>query len=70
MKKDGQELAMQQALDNLGKANDPITGLPVNDSFIEDFMTETTPQGGETWEEFLAEDVEYTQTQPTAIRTR
>ena len=23
-------------------------------------MTETTPQGGETWEEFLAEDVEYT----------
>lgn len=22
-------------------------------------MTETTPQGGETWEEFLAEDVEY-----------
>ena len=60
VKKDGQELAMQQALDNLGKANDPITGLPVNDSFIEDFMTETTPQGGETWEEFLAEDVEYT----------
>jgi chromosome segregation ATPase len=23
-------------------------------------MTETKPQGGETWEEFLAEDVEYT----------
>ena len=23
-------------------------------------MTETTPQGGETWEEFLAEDVEHT----------
>ena len=23
-------------------------------------MTETTPKGGETWEEFLAEDVEYT----------
>ena len=23
-------------------------------------MTETTPQGGETWEEFLAEDVELT----------
>ena len=23
-------------------------------------MTETTPQGKETWEEFLAEDVEYT----------
>ena len=23
-------------------------------------MTKTTPQGGETWEEFLAEDVEYT----------
>ena len=23
-------------------------------------MTETAPQGGETWEEFLAEDVEYT----------
>ena len=28
---------MQQALDNLGKASDPITGLPVNDSFIEGF---------------------------------
>ena len=36
-RKHGQELAMQQALDNLGKANDPITGLPVNDSFIEGF---------------------------------
>ena len=23
-------------------------------------MTETTPQGRETWEEFLAEDVEHT----------
>ena len=37
VKKHGQELAMQQALDNLGKASDPITGLPVNDSFIEGF---------------------------------
>ena len=37
VKKDGQELAMQQALDNLGKAIDPITGLPENDSFIEGF---------------------------------
>ena len=27
-------------LDNLGKAKDPITGLPENDSFIEDSMTE------------------------------
>lgn len=37
VKKDGQELAMQQALDNLGKAIDPITGLPENNSFIEGF---------------------------------
>ena len=37
VKKDGQELAMQQALDNLGKAIDPITGLPEHDSFIEGF---------------------------------
>ena len=35
--KQGQELAIQQALDNLGKATDPITGLPENDSFIEGF---------------------------------
>ena len=37
VKKHGQELAMQQALDNLGKAIDPITGLPEHDSFIEGF---------------------------------
>ena len=37
VKKDRQELAMQQALDNLGKAIDPITGLPENNSFIEGF---------------------------------
>lgn len=37
VKKDGQELAMQQALDNLGKAIDPITGLSENNSFIEGF---------------------------------
>ena len=37
VKKHAQKIAMQQALDNLGKANDPITGLPVNDSFIEGF---------------------------------
>ena len=35
--KQGQELAIQQALDNLGKAIDPITGLPENDSFIKGF---------------------------------
>ena len=37
VKKHGQELAMQQALDNLGKSIDPITGLPEHDSFIEGF---------------------------------
>ena len=37
VKKHAQKLATQQAFDNLGKAIDPTTGLPANDSFIEGF---------------------------------
>ena len=37
VKKHAQELAMQQALDNLGKKTDPITGVVLGEEFIDTF---------------------------------
>ena len=37
VKKHAQELAMQQAFDNLGKKTDPITGVVIGEEFLETF---------------------------------
>ena len=37
IKKHAQELAMQQAFDNLGKKTDPITGVVLGEEFIDTF---------------------------------
>ena len=37
VKKHAQELAMQQAIDNLGKKTDPITGVVIGEEFLETF---------------------------------
>jgi hypothetical protein len=37
VKKHAQELAMQQAIDNLGKKTDPITGVVLGEEFIDTF---------------------------------
>ena len=37
VKKHDQELAMQQAFDNLGKKTDPITGVVIGEEFLETF---------------------------------